>query len=208
MLTKTMLKALHAWYRGDKWVKALYDAIDSDMTGVDGKLMQDYYNLFFDKLDEDGCKVLEKDLGLTPAKDATLEMRRSDIQINWLSKQFASLPAIQQICDWIYNGDCTAEYDGDATITYAFRHYMEPALYTDALVKSVDRIKPAHIDYKFRYIYNKWRDYYYPLFWSNVKAKTWTDEESMIWSDNYALRQNWSYINTRTWKETMIKDVD
>lgn len=208
MLTKTMLKALHAWYRGDKWVKALYDAIDSDMTGVDGKLMQDYYNLFFDKLDEDGCKVLEKDLGLTPAKDATLEMRRSDIQINWLSKQFASLPAIQQICDWIYNGDCTAEYDGDATITYAFRHYMEPALYTDALVKSVDRIKPAHIDYKFRYIYNKWRDYYYPLFWSNVKAKTWTDKESMIWSDNYALRQNWSYINTRTWKETMIKDVD
>ncbi len=208
MLTKTMLKALHAWYRGDKWVKALYDAIDSDMTGVDGKLMQDYYNLFFDKLDEDGCKVLEKDLGLTPAKDATLEMRRSDIQINWLSKQFASLPAIQQICDGIYNGDCTAEYDGDATITYAFRHYMEPALYTDALVKSVDRIKPAHIDYKFRYIYNKWRDYYYPLFWSNVKAKTWTDEESMIWSDNYALRQNWSYINTRTWKETMIKDVD
>lgn len=208
MLTKTMLKALHAWYRGDKWVKALYDAIDSDMTGVDGKLMQDYYNLFFDKLDEDGCKVLEKDLGLTPAKDATLEMRRSDIQINWLSKQFASLPAIQQICDGIYNGDCTAEYDGDATITYAFRHYMEPALYTDALVKSVDRIKPAHIDYKFRYIYNKWRDYYYPLFWSNVKAKTWTDEESMIWSDNYALRHNLSYMKTRTWKETMIKDVD
>lgn len=208
MLTKTMLKALHAWYRCDKWVKALYDAIDSDMTGVDGKLMQDYYNLFFDKLDEDGCKALEKDLGLTPAKDGTLEMRRSDIQINWLAKQFASMPAIQQICDGIYNGDCTAEYDGDATITYAFRHYMEPASYTDALVKSVDRIKPAHIDYKFRYIYNKWRDYYYPLFWSNVKAKTWADEESMIWSDNYALRQNWSYMKTRTWKETMIKDVD
>lgn len=68
MLTKTMLKALHAWYREDGWVKALYDAIDADMTGVDGKLMQDYYNLFFDKLDEDGCNVLEKDLGLTPAK--------------------------------------------------------------------------------------------------------------------------------------------
>ena len=208
MLTKTMLKALHAWYREDGWVKALYDAIDADMTGVDGKLMQDYYNLFFDKLDEDGCNVLEKDLGLHPAKDATLDMRRSDIQINWLAKQFASMPAIQQICDGIYNGDCTAEYDGDATITYAFCHYMEPAPYTDALVKSVDRIKPAHIDYKFRYIYNKWRDYYYPLFWSNVKAKTWTDEESMIWSDNYALRHNLSYMKTRTWKETMIKDVD
>lgn len=208
MLTKTMLKALHAWYREDGWVKALYDAIDADMTGVDGKLMQDYYNLFFDKLDEDGCKGLEKDLGLTPAKYATLEMRRSDIQINWLAKQFASMPAIQQICDGIYNGDCTAEYDGDATITYAFRHYMEPAPYTDALVASVDSIKPAHIDYKFRYIYNKWRDYYYPLFWSNVKAKTWTDEESMIWSDNYALRHNLSYMKTRTWKETMIKDVD
>ncbi len=68
MLTKTMLKALHAWYRGDKWVKALYDAIDSDMTGVDGKLMQDYYNLFFDKLDEDGCKALEKDSGTDTCK--------------------------------------------------------------------------------------------------------------------------------------------
>ena len=104
MLTDTMLRALHAWYRKDKWVKALYDAMDADMSGVDGKLMQDYYNLFFDKLDEDGCKVLEKDLGLTPAKDATLDMRRSDIQINWLAKQFASMPAIQQICDGIYNG--------------------------------------------------------------------------------------------------------
>ena len=68
MLTDTMLRALHAWYRKDKWVKALYDAMDADMSGVDGKLMQDYYNLFFDKLDEDGCKVLEKDLGLHPAK--------------------------------------------------------------------------------------------------------------------------------------------
>lgn len=208
MLTDTMLRALHAWYRKDKWVKALYDAMDADMTGVDGKLMQDYYNLFFDKLDEDGCKVLEKDLGLHPAKDATLDMRRGDIQINWLAKQFASMPAIQQICDGIYNGDCTAEYDGDATITYAFRHYMEPAPYTDALVASVDRIKPAHIDYKFRYDYNVWRDYYYPLFWSNVKEKTWTTEAGMIWSDNYALRHNWSYMKTRTWKETLIKDVD
>ena len=118
------------------------------------------------------------------------------------------MPAIQQICDGIYNGDCTAEYDGDATITYAFRHYMEPAPYTDALVDSVDRIKPAHIDYKFRYDYNVWRDYYYPLFWSNVKEKTWTTEAGMIWSDNYALRHNWSYMKTRTWKETLIKDVD
>lgn len=208
MLTNIMLRALHVWYRGDKWINALYDAIDADMTGIDSKLMQDYYNLFFDKLDKDGCKVLEKDLGLNPAKNATLEMRRSEIQINWLAKQFASMPAIQQICDGIYNGDCTAEYDGDATITYVFRHYIKPAPFTDALVKSVDRIKPAHIDYKFRYDYNKWRDYYYPLFWSNVNAKTWMDESSMLWTDNYALRHNWSYMKTRTWKETMIKDVD
>lgn len=208
MLTDTMLQALHAWYRKDKWVKALYDAMDADMSGVDGKLMQDYYNLFFDKLDEDGCKVLEKDLGLTPAKDATLDMRRSDIQINWLAKQFVSLPTIQQICDGIYNGSCTAEYDGDATITYAIRHYMEPAPYTDILVKSVDRIKPAHIDYKFRYDYNVWRNYYYPLFWSNVKEKKWAAEAGMVWSDNYSIWRSWSYMKTRTWKETMIKDVD
>lgn len=208
MLTDTMLRALHAWYRKDKWVKALYDAMDADMSGVDGKLMQDYYNLFFDKLDEDGCKVLEKDLGLHPAKDATLDMRRSDIQINWLAKQFASMPAIQQICDGIYNGDCTAEYDGNATITYAFRHYMEPAPYTDVLVQSVDRIKPAHIGYKFRYDYNKWRDYCYPFFWSNVKEMEWADERSMLWSDNYSIRHNWAYMKTRTWEETKIKDID
>ena len=55
MLTDTMLRALHAWYRKDKWVKALYDAMDADMSGVNGKLKQDYNSLFFDKLDEDGC---------------------------------------------------------------------------------------------------------------------------------------------------------
>lgn len=208
MLDKTMLRALHAWYRKDPWIKWLFEAIDADMSGVDAKLQQDYNNMFFDRLDEDGCEVLEKDLALIQAKDATLESRRADIQTNWLAKQFASMPTIQQICDGIYNGSCTAEYDGDATITYAIRHYMEPAPYTDILVKSVDRIKPAHIDYKFRYDYNVWRNYYYPLFWSNVKEKKWAAEAGMVWSDNYSIWRSWSYMKTRTWKETMIKDVD
>ena len=31
MLDKVMLRALHAWYRQDPWVKALYAAVDTDM---------------------------------------------------------------------------------------------------------------------------------------------------------------------------------
>ncbi|MDY2739577.1 MAG: hypothetical protein SOU94_07085 [Acidaminococcus sp.] len=208
MLDQIMLRALHPWYRKDPWVKALYAAIDADMESTNEKLDQDYNNIFFDRLDENGCSVLEKDLGLKPGKDATLDARRKNIQSTWLAKRFASMTVIQQICDGIYKGDCKAEYDGDATITYAFRHYLDPAPYTGDLVEAVDQIKPAHIDYKFRYDYNVWRDYYYPLFWSNVKEKTWTTEAGMIWSDNYALRHNWSYMKTRTWKDSMIKDVE
>jgi len=208
MLDQIMLRALHPWYRKDPWVKALYAAIDADMESTNEKLDQDYNNIFFDRLDENGCSVLEKDLGLKPGKDATLDARRANIQSTWLAKRFASMTVIQQICDGIYKGDCKAEYDGDATITYAFRHYLEPAPYTGDLVEAVDQIKPAHIDYKFRYDYNVWRNYYYPLFWKNLKDRTWEEEQGIEWAENYAMRHDWAYMKSRTWKDSMIKDVE
>lgn len=208
MLDDVMLRALHRWYRQDPWVKALYAAVDADMENANEKLEQDYNNMFFDRLDEHGCSVLEKDLGLSPGKDTTLDARRVNIQTAWLAKRFASMTVIQQICDGIYKGDCKAEYDGDATIIYAFRNYLEPAPYTGDLVAAVDQIKPAHIDYKFRYDYNVWRNYYYPLFWRNLKAKTWNEEHAIEWSENYAMHHDWAYMQSRTWKDSLIKDLD
>ncbi len=38
MLDKVMLRALHAWYRQDPWVKALYAAVDTDMKSANEKL--------------------------------------------------------------------------------------------------------------------------------------------------------------------------
>lgn len=140
-----MINCLHKLYREDNWIKELFSVTGHNIDNVDTKLNQVYDNNFFDTLDENACKVLEKDLGIKDVK-STLKQRRDIISAKWLASAFCSLKIIQQLAD-NYDKDCIGvDYDGDATLIYNLKHNKSGQTWQD-FINAVDIIKPAHFDY-------------------------------------------------------------
>ena len=211
MYKEYMIKCLHLLYRGDAWVNELYNAIGINAETVDKRLDVVYNNMFFDTLNEYGCEVFEKDLGIVPALKATLEQRRLMIKSKWLAKSFCNLPALQSIADVHFSGTVQVLYNGDATLIYkGCVGFNEFDTDVSRFLADVGEIKPAHFDGAWVYVHNVWGTYFVPSSWKIFGTdSTWRDKQPTIWDKHtFALKaKKWSYMLGRTWKETMYKEV-
>lgn len=208
MYKEYMIKCLHLLYRGDTWVNELYNAIGLNAETVDKRLDVVYDNMFFDSLNEYGCEVFEKDLGITPAVKSTLEQRRLTIKSRWLAKSFSNLPAIQNIAK-VYFGDLLeVSYDGDATLIFTTQiglNYFDTDF--SAMLNVVNDIKPAHFDCDFAHRHNRWKDYFQPLSWEMFGLETWGNRKKPIWDFwcpsfawyNAKLAGTWAKHKEKTW---------
>ena len=205
-----MIGCLHLLYRGDRWINELFKSIGLASETADKRLDVVYNNMFFAALNEYGCEVFEKDLGIVPLYGSSIEQRRKLIQSKWLAKSFCSLPALQSIADAHFGKGVTVKYDGDATL-----HYVGNIGFNDfdtdvsSFLKDIDEIKPAHFDYDWTYRHNIWRNYYNPKNWGYLAKEKWQDEEATVWRDHTVAiyKKTWSYCQGRTWKEMMYKEV-
>lgn len=221
MLTQSakeyMIKTLHKYHRGDKWVNELFGATGKDLENVSDKLQQDYNNLFFDTCDESGAQVYEKDLGITTTlKD--LGMRRAKIQSKWLAKSFSCIAIIQAMTNQFYGEDILkVEYE-DGEIIYKPIVHGELSSFEEFL-NAVDEIKPAHIGYSYSWHYVKWGDFVKGvdkcryITWEEVFVNKWEEYATKKWSYVYAditVYKNitWGELyNHGTWERVRLEDI-
>jgi hypothetical protein len=228
-----MIKTLHKLYRQDNWINELYNSIGLQLMPVDTQNENNYNNLFFSNLNEAGCKLFEKDLGIKARSGDSLEQRRNRIQSKWLASYWCTLPVIQNLVNTYYGDKVEVKYDGNATLEYntklGFNHFDED--FSDML-NAVNEIKPAHFGHVFTFTHNKWQDYFYPrnwnIFsqdtwenrkkstwdfwcttyaWSNVLENLWEERLSDTWGSTQPIAKTWSYCLNRTWSEMMTKEV-
>lgn len=144
--TEYMLRCLHRLHRADPWIKTMYNSVVVDMNGISGLLDDDYNNIFFRWCTAAGAAVFERDLGYD-SSGLDLVIRRKLIETNWKSRKFSSIPIMQDIADSFYGGKMNVDFIG-GKIVYRMINYLSNL---NDFVASVDRIKPAHLGYRFVY---------------------------------------------------------
>lgn len=114
----------------------------------------------------------EKECGLTPKSNQTLEDRRNAIEAKWKADGTATLDLLQSIADSWENGDISVTFDGQ-TITFEFVSNFGIPSDLDGFKNAVDDVKPAHLPINFIFKYVLWKDITGKHTWSSLSTKTW-----------------------------------
>lgn len=206
------LKSLPTLYRKDPLINTLYDA-GYLLYGVEEKLnTANYNNIFFSKLDAYGCNNYEYDLDISPVTN--IEDRRNIIESKWKAHEKCSLTSLQNLASRYFNNDVTVSYNGDAEVTYTARigfknRYREDTY--NAWENDNSRVFPAHMLLTWVYDKNKWGDYYSSVDWNMAKHVYRWNTTNMTWGTaktSTIFGKDWTYMNTRTWDETLNEVIE
>ena len=144
------LSLIHWRIRQDPWVRAIFlaagDKLDELAERIwDVSTFEDSEAMMIRSL-----TLWERILGLTPARDATMEERRAAVRALWLAALPPSVASIQAACDNWRPGGVVAGYEPGRIILElaAGCGYQFPADW-DVLLRDLDRIRPAHLDYAY-----------------------------------------------------------
>lgn len=152
-----ILKLLHKIYREDEYTNALLNPIENKFNDVLQAIEEAKNTLFFNSLNEEGCKWYEALLDLIPTEKQTLEDRQAQIQAKWQSNLHSDIHLIQQVCDAWKNGEVEADFiNGKLQITFVGSYGVPEDL--DGLIEAVKNVKPAHLAYHIIFKYLLIRD--------------------------------------------------
>lgn len=152
-----ILKLLHKIYREDEYTNALLNPIENKFNDVLQAIEEAKNTLFFNSLNEEGCKWYEALLDLIPTEKQTLEDRQAQIQAKWQSNLHSDIYLIQQVCDAWKNGEVEADFiNGKLQITFVGSYGVPEDL--DGLIEAVKNVKPAHLAYYIIFKYLLIRD--------------------------------------------------
>lgn len=86
-----------------------------------------------------------------------VEIMRSNILAGLMSNQVTTVKVIKEIAEKYSNGTCEViENYADYSFIVRFTSTVGIPLKIDEIQKSIDRVKPAHLNYKFEFIYRTW----------------------------------------------------
>jgi len=173
--TENVIKNNNKLYRKDPFVIALYQAAGGEMEKAIAKLDEAGQQMFFDTMTETGVALFEGYLHIEPPAGADLDARRQNVQANWLAvkgKKF-SLKMANEVCEaWDRGGINIVFEEGILKVNFTKTHGVPQ--YFEAIKKTLEDIKPAHLGLEWIFITHSWRD---------VESRTWGDLESMTWKD-------------------------
>lgn len=145
-------KLINKVYRLDTFVSVILTPIGNYLTVINNKITAIRNNIFFDTLDEDGCKYFEKLLNIPLKSGDTITNRRAKIQAKWLSNNHNDIALIQSVCDSWKNGEIAADFVNKKIQIKFIGDYGIPED-INALTNAINTIKPAHLPFEYLY---KW----------------------------------------------------
>lgn len=204
MTKQELLKTLPKLYREDKWVNQIFNTIV--LSDVDELSNTNYNNLFFNKLDDYGCSLYERDLLID--KHDTLQDRRNAIITKWRANYRCTLQLLQDIVNQYFGDKCDVSYDGNATVTHTTKvgTRYDPNKYEyQVFLKQYMSVFPAHFNLVWIHNHNRWIDYCKPHNWGYAKDEytNWESPKTHNWgSEIYMIRGKlWEYNVHRTWDD-------
>lgn len=144
MTREYCLKQLHALYRKDPWVEAVFTAAGLSADKAAELVLAVYQSNWFDTMTEDYVRLYEGKLGITPTAAQSLEDRRSAIEAKWKSSGKVDLALLQAVADSWKNGEVDVAFAG-GKISLTFRSLFGVPEDLDGLLLAISAVKPAHL---------------------------------------------------------------
>lgn len=204
-----MIKNLPKIYRNDKWITELYKI---DFQDLKQRNTDNYNNIFFKSLNDYGCQTYEQDLALN-VTTTDLETRRRSIKNKWRINNKLSLQVLQSLSNTYFGKYVSVEYNGDAELHFHARVGFLRNVDDDTkhrFIDIVEEIKPAHFIYDWITDKNKWQDYYISdRYWGVGLNYSYGDWLNRKWGfEETPTGKTWEYMNTRSWDDTLNKEID
>jgi len=179
--TENVIKNNNKLYRKDPFVIALCHAAGSEMEKAIAKLDESGQQMFFDTMTETGVALFEGYLHIEPPAGADLDARRQNVQANWLAvkgKKF-SVKMANEVCEaWDRGGVNVVFEEGILKVNFT-KTYGVPQ-YFEAIAKTMDDIKPAHLGLEWIFRTHSWRDATKKT-WGFMKERKWFDAKEGEW---------------------------
>lgn len=152
---ESMISYNNKIYRKDAFVRAVYTAAGGTMEMILNRLNDAEKQIFFDTMTEDGARLIEGYLGITPPDHASIEDRRQNIQSNWFAakgKKF-TIKMIRDVSEAWDNGAVDVQFT-NGKIIITFIDIIGIPKYVDKIKETIEKIKPAHLDFEIAFRYN------------------------------------------------------
>lgn len=126
-------------------IKASAKAIDTEISKLWSKVNKYYANAFIDSADEDGIKIFERELGITPDPDESIEERRAHAKVLWNYSVPFTENFLREYLEGIYGEDgyVFSKDSPGCEVNIFVRSFDE--LLTKRVRKILRRMIPAHI---------------------------------------------------------------
>lgn len=148
---------------------------------------QDILNQFFVNTATWGLYKWEEMAGIETPTDVDIETRRSNVLAALRSRDTTTKEKIRVVSESYANGECEVIEENDKYIFHIkFVGVRGIPKRIDELRKSIERIKPAHLDFDFIFTYLTWQE---------------LDNYNYTWDELDALNLTWDKLETHIKKK-------
>ena len=170
--TEEMLKNLHKIFRKDPYINEILKTAGIDLDKINSEADRIKLEMFFDTMTSIGIKIYSKEMDYIP-QSQNLEGQRAEIEARWKTSGKSDLKLLQIIADTYRNGEIKVLFI-NGVLDIRFISLVGIPDNIEILMKLIDEAKPAHIPYKYSYIYRLWR---------MLPPKTWQFYNNYTWKD-------------------------
>ncbi len=169
-----LMQYLPEYWQGIKEMEQLQTVI-GEREGITRYLVEDLLNQLFVNTATWGLGRWEKELGLETDLSKTYERRRENILAKLRGSGTTTREMIKNMAIAFSGGEVEViEYPNEHRFDIRFTGVMGIPPNMQGLEQALDEIKPAHLDYSFKYTYTIWNNLS-QLSWSEVGNKTWDE---------------------------------
>ena len=170
--TEEMLKNLHKIFRKDPYINEILKTAGIDLDKINSEADRIKLEMFFDTMTLTGIKIYSKEMNYIPQAQS-LDGQREEIEARWKTSGKSDLKLLQTIADTYRNGEIKVLFI-NGVLDIRFISLVGIPDNIEILMKLIDEAKPAHIPYKYSYIYRLWR---------MLPPKTWQFYNNYTWKD-------------------------
>lgn len=162
------------YYRTSKVISNINNANSAELNNFQANLESTLNQFFIDSADFTLYRW-EKDLGIVVNDDLDLEARRSRIKSKLRGQGTITIKLVKNVSESFTNGqvDVIEDFQNYCfTIKFISTRGIPPNI--DDLKKSIEDIKPAHLEVIYEFTYTTWNEVK-NITWVQVKNGTWEE---------------------------------